>query len=149
MRTSMLRESGLTFDPRLALTGGEDTHFFRRLGAAGRSIIWADEAVVFEMTPASRTQVGWLLRRAFRNGSAMALIELDLAGGLTTRAWRFAVAAAKGAVWQLIGLAVLAGGLALGKHVAVRGLRYIAYGAGLLAGLFGIRYQEYGQAHGT
>ena len=148
MRGSMLREVGLSFDPRLALTGGEDSHFFRRLGAAGKCIVWADEAVVIEMTPASRARVGWLLRRAFRSGSTMAFIELDLAQSLAAQAWRFAVVVAKGATWKMIGLVVLVGGLALGKHVAVRGLSYVAYGTGLLAGLLGARYQEYRHTQG-
>ncbi len=57
------------FDPAFGRTGGEDTDLFERMRAAGASLVAAYEAEVTELVPAERTTVGFLLRRAFRQGS--------------------------------------------------------------------------------
>lgn len=58
------------FDPRLGLTGGEDTLFMRQLLRRGRRIAWCAEAVVREAVPADRLMPRFLLRRAFQRGQA-------------------------------------------------------------------------------
>ena len=54
MRTSALARLDALFDERMALSGGSDVELFRRFAAQGHSIVWADEAVVFEWVPRSR-----------------------------------------------------------------------------------------------
>ena len=57
------------FDDRFALSGGEDMDFFVRLHESGGLICWADEAIVDEWVPASRTTLKYVLERAYRVGS--------------------------------------------------------------------------------
>ena len=58
-----------------AFTGGSDYDFFWRCRNDGRSFAWADDAHVFETTPPSRTTVGYVLRRKFRNGTEATRLE--------------------------------------------------------------------------
>lgn len=57
-------------------TGGEDTDLFHRLHKSGCKVVWADNAVVAELVPASRATVRYLTRRAFRGGQNYASITL-------------------------------------------------------------------------
>ncbi|MGO9641305.1 MAG: glycosyltransferase [Candidatus Acidiferrales bacterium] len=50
-------------------TAGEDMDFFRRMMERGCTFIWCDEAVAYEVVPASRCTRSYLLRRALLRGS--------------------------------------------------------------------------------
>jgi|HubBroStandDraft_2_1064218.scaffolds.fasta_scaffold02871_4 succinoglycan biosynthesis protein ExoM len=50
-------------------TAGEDVDFFRRMMADGHTFVWSNEAVAFELVPASRCNRKYLLRRALLRGS--------------------------------------------------------------------------------
>lgn len=54
------------FDPRLGLTGGEDSLFFRQLLRRGGKLVWCAEAVAWESIEADKLAPRYLLRRAFR-----------------------------------------------------------------------------------
>jgi succinoglycan biosynthesis protein ExoM len=56
---------------------------------------------------------------------------------------------AKAGGWIAQGLLHIPLSLALGQHVLVKGLRYICRGGGQLAGLAGVRYEEYRRIHGS
>lgn len=66
-RSSALRRSPWTFDPRLAKTGGEDCDFFRWLEASGGAFIWCDTAVVCEEVPVARQSLAFILERSLRS----------------------------------------------------------------------------------
>jgi GT2 family glycosyltransferase len=129
------------FDLRFGLTGGEDTHFFLRAARAGYSIRWCDEAVVDELVPASRTRLGWILRRAYRLGNTWSRCERELGRSASV----LAVRAGKALARMGLGAALLAASLGVRRHVAARGLWHIAFGAGNLTGLVGVRTYEYRQ----
>jgi len=57
------------FDPQYAFTGGEDYDFFRRMVAAGGTLLWANEAVVSETVPMERQRLSWMLERALRGAT--------------------------------------------------------------------------------
>ena len=138
-RRRILEDLQLRFDPRWALIGGEDRHFFQRIAMAGYRIVWADEAIATEWVPARRSTVAWLIQRHYRAGNATSLIERDL-----RPIWRvLPVQLVKGLVWWIIGLGLLATSAVRGKVAAIRALRSLAYGTGLLTGLLGMEYQEY------
>ncbi len=145
VRNNVYRTMDPVFDERIALMGCDDSHFFRRVRHAGFSIVWADAAVAHEWIPKSRTCFRWLVQRSFRSGNGLGFITLDLGS-----AWsgRF-VLAAKAAVWIAIGLFLTPLGLVAGRHVLVKGIRHIAYGAGYLASIVGARYEEYKTTHGA
>jgi glycosyltransferase involved in cell wall biosynthesis len=143
VRCDVFRQVG-RFDERLALHGGEDTHFFQRAGRAGFVICWADDAVTRELYPPSRTTVRWLMRRMYRAGTTAAFVNHDLGRGLTPRLVRLG----KGLVWLALGAPLILLGWVAGRHRAVHGLRFMAYGTGLLAGLGGVMDAEYRRVHG-
>lgn len=54
LRTDLLAAMPTPFDERRPLSGGTDTHLFRRLIMEGHRIAWADEAIVHEFNPTAR-----------------------------------------------------------------------------------------------
>jgi len=144
-RTEIRSTLPTLFDERMALTGGSDTHFFLRVARAGYKIVWADDAVVTDWLPATRVHARWILQRAFRMGTSKVLIDMDLRPWLV--AWPHLGAIA---VYRIVTGALLTlPGLLIGKHFLIRQVRYVCYGAGLLAGLVGVRYKEYSATHGS
>ena len=67
------------FDPRLGLSGGEDTVFLARLREQGRRTVWCAEAAVTEVIPQDKLATAYLLRRAFRMGQTTAFLPSALA----------------------------------------------------------------------
>ncbi len=137
------------FDERMAATGGSDAHFSRRANKAGFKIIYANEAEVFETFPVSRMTKKWVYQRAYRIGTANAWIARDI--NKTKKQKRRAVTAlVKKAATQIVGGGALAAaGLVAGRHVSIQGIREVCGGAGIVVGLFGVRYEEYRQTHGS
>ena len=132
------------FDPRFDLQGGEDTHLFLRLARAGAVMVWADEAVAYETTPVTRTQARWILQRTYRSASTWSQCERELHPSSRAVAGRVAKAVAR-IGW---GLARLPVAWMFGRHAVVRSLWYVSFGAGNLAGLAGLRFDEYRTVHG-
>lgn len=127
------------FDPRFDLAGGEDTHLFMRIGLAGGRITWADDAVVTDLVPADRVNTRWLLRREYRRGNTLSVCLRDLTDTWPRRLRRVAQAGVR----VLQGAAILASAIVGGRPAAVRGLRRIAFGTGLLTGLTNRPFEEY------
>jgi glycosyltransferase involved in cell wall biosynthesis len=139
IRAAVFKETGLRFDQRLDLVGGEDRHMFQRIFEAGYRIVWSDRAVVREWIPANRTTWRWVLRRSFRAGNSMTFTQLDLRPGFSTAAKLFS----EGMARSIVGGGLLVSGLVRGQHVLVDGARHLAYATGLLTGIGGVRYREY------
>jgi len=130
------------FDERAPLAGGEDVRFFKDLHRAGATIVWVDEAVVHEFVPATRSNAKWLLRRAFRTGNSRS-VELLLEGaGPARRAKRV------GRGFADIGVGIGHLVVARTKAERMQGVSRSALGLGLMAGAFGMRYDEYVVIHG-
>lgn len=144
IRSEIFREMESPFDARMALSGGEDTHFFLRLARQGRRMVWADEAIVREAIPATRARAAWILQRAFRRGNTWSLCERELQPSMRVAGLRVA----KGVARIGLGLALLPLAPLRGRDALVKSLQYIWFGAGNLAGLLGLRYQEYKVVHG-
>ncbi len=83
--------SPIWFDPRYSLTGGEDTHFFRRCAALGFPVTWADDAIAYESVPESRACSGYLIARARSGANQWTRVNLDLDPTLASIGSRFAV----------------------------------------------------------
>lgn len=139
IRSAVLEETGLRFDQRLDLVGGEDRHMFQRIAEAGYRIVWSDRAVVREWIPKNRTTLRWILRRSFRSGNSMTFTQLDLRPGFSTAAKLFG----EGMARSIFGSGVLATGFVRGKHAVVDAACLLAYGAGLVTGIGGVRLREY------
>jgi succinoglycan biosynthesis protein ExoM len=134
------------FDDRFALTGGEDLQFFRRAKATGARIVWANDASVEEWIPASRANLGWLLRRAYRSGATLGQVDRDRPDAIVARPMR--VVRGLGRMVQGALLTPVALVSFRWRQVRlVRALQLIYRGAGMIAGVLGGRYEEYRVTH--
>jgi succinoglycan biosynthesis protein ExoM len=128
------------FETKFALTGGEDTHFFRRALSSGFEMRWADRAEVVEWITSDRLSPAWTMRRAFRGGAISAEVEFDLHGaGLSNRATE----ALKGIARIVAHTALLPVSALLGRTRLVSRVQRISRGAGLLAATFSFDSEEY------
>lgn len=141
---SQIHALGLTFDEKFGESGGSDTLFTRQLNAAGRRMIWCDEAVVTDVVPVARLTRDWVLRRAFRSGNSWVRTSLELADSSSMRLQVRMKAAGVGTVRLVGGTAGLTlGALTTSTGLRARGLRTMARGSGMLAGAAGYTYREY------
>ena len=130
------------FDERYSLAGGEDVRFFELLERNGALIVWADDAIVKELVPASRSNTRWILRRAFRTGNSRSVTLLVEGAGPALRARRVV----RGLLDCTTGLARAVASRS--KAARMRGVALGALGLGLIAGALGVRYNEYVVTHG-
>jgi succinoglycan biosynthesis protein ExoM len=72
------------FNRDYGLSGGEDYEFFRRVRRASGVMVWCDEAIVVEPTPAERLTPHSILRRYYSTGQYMARIDSGFDGRLKT-----------------------------------------------------------------
>jgi glycosyltransferase involved in cell wall biosynthesis len=77
VRRTALPDPDRPFRDAFNETGGEDTDLFRRMALRGARLVAAPAALVEEDRPASRATLGWVLRRAFRNGNNQAAFALE------------------------------------------------------------------------
>ncbi len=130
------------FDEQFNLTGGEDTHFFLRVGESGYRMVFSSDAVVYEHITAKRANLFWLLRRGYQSGNSWALCERDLKPEPRVTVTR----GLKGIAHICRGLARVPGSLCVGKAAVVRALQELCAGAGMLAGVVGYRFLPYRDA---
>jgi GT2 family glycosyltransferase len=132
------------FDPAFALSGGEDRDFFERLRRQGRCFAWAKEAVVHAFVPASRGNLGWGLRRAYRVGNSDMRVFLKH-GHSFAEGTREAVKI----LGALLLFPVLFVILGIASNRAVDALRRLFRAAGKIAAIAGRTYNEYAVTHGA
>ncbi len=124
----LLADTGEPFPRSLAV--GEDTYFFERARRRGATMVWCDEALAYEAVPPERARVGWLLARAFRQGSTYSRCQRLL--GQTRRQRAVRVATCLGRLVQ--GLAVAVTTLPVSRVASLRAARRAAGALGGLAG---------------
>ena len=133
------------FDVAFGMSGGEDTHLFAELREAGFVTVWCDHAHVYETIPSSRVDTRWILRREYRRGQTLSLSlrrRRPSAIAYVKRSGNAALQIGTGLVQTLIGLTK-------GRAGVLSGAKQVVFGAGMLTGLAGRRYQEYEQTHGS
>ncbi len=143
--SSILHETGIRFDERLALSGGEDALFSRQLVKQGVSIVWAEKAIVSEFIPPDRANAAWLIKRKFRIGANMSRIAIILSPGIVTKI----LLLMKAPLWLLIGISTWITGVFSGKHVRIQGRQWMAYARGLIAGMQGHSVDSYRNIDGS
>ncbi|UKK95370.1 glycosyltransferase [Brucella pseudogrignonensis] len=62
-RLSFFRETGLSFDQRFNLSGGEDWHLWAKAKTLGARTGWACDAIVYEAVPTTRLTLSYHFRR--------------------------------------------------------------------------------------
>lgn len=145
VRVSAVSSLGLRFDPDLALTGGEDSRFFRTLAAEGCRIVYAPRARVRETVPAERATVWYRLKLEFRIGYTRAAHRQERKKRKPMRWLRRR--------WYDSGPEKIASGLSflirnglsgrLDKDRALIGGMRVAYGLGQFARATGVDYTPY------
>ena len=139
IKADILRSLDPVFDNRFAMLGGSDCYLFLNLHKAGYKIVWADEAIVYDNIPSSRTNLKWILFRGYREPSSYSSAEKELYPSFFVQSVRML----KGFALIGIGIARLIPSLLIEKAAVVNSLVYICRGLGTLGGLLGVFYQEY------
>ena len=90
---SLIRAAALAavpgpFEPRLGLSGGEDSKLFAQMRAHGAAIVSSWEGWATESVGPERATVGWLVRRARRTGGGWIMLRFESARRPSAmRAW--------------------------------------------------------------
>lgn len=132
------------FAVQFALSGGEDSHFFRHAHLRGFRIVWCDEALVYETVPETRLNVSWIVSRAYRNAINYNRSVIRLHAPLAVVPQRLV----KGWLRLLIGVGRFLFLSVAGKHNTVQGLCDIASSLGTFSAFLGIRKDGYRIVHG-
>lgn len=144
-RAALLKARDPIFDERFSLTGGEDSYLFRTLHHQGCRLIWANEAVVHEWIPSTRTTMKWILMRAYRGCLSYTTWEREVKNSSGSTILSFF----KAMVQIGTGLGLLGPSIVLSKYIRMKALLSIYQGVGRLSGLIGINYEEYKEIHGA
>ncbi|GAA0505152.1 MAG: glycosyltransferase family 2 protein [Pigmentiphaga sp.] len=130
------------FDPAFGATGGEDAMFLWDMHGLSARMVWCAEAAVSEHVPTARTNLAWILRRAYWGGQTL----------VRARANRLPPAR-KAALFAYLGLRattqlLLAGAFALcllpvSRLKAIRWLNTASAQAGKLSAIVGYHNREY------
>jgi glycosyltransferase involved in cell wall biosynthesis len=135
--SAFIRRTGLQFDKRMQMTGGSDYLFFRQAVAHGMHIVWSASAPVYEYVPKSRMTLRWICQRQFRLGNTFAVSERIVG----TRMGLFKLVL-KGVARTGLGVIMLPA-LIFSPYYGMRAIVHLLRGAGIVAGTYGHRHQEY------
>lgn len=126
------------FDIRLAQTGGTDSLLGRELVKKGHSIIWCDEAIVYEFIVTKRQSLSWMIQRSYRGGNNFSLQLRILNSGRLAILRRVIVSflhIIEGVLYLPLILFPI-------KKKFISPLKF-AEGVGGIVGVLGLKYNEY------
>ena len=72
---SIAKEYKLRFSSEYIFMGGEDGDFFKKASNLGFTIIWNNEAIIYEMISKSRGNIKWILNKCYYNGYAGTILK--------------------------------------------------------------------------
>lgn len=142
-----VRRRGLRFDEDFGLSGGSDTLFTRELASSGARLVWCDEAIVYDVVPASRLTRDWVLQRYYRSGNSWSRTSVKLTSSRLDRVITRLRLTAAGGIRVLGGAAASVwGAVARSTSRHAGGLRTLNRGMGMVSGAWGHVYSEYRRA---
>lgn len=135
--TRSLLKYNIRFDNRFNRTGSEDTYFGVQMIKKGATVFWASKAIAYEIIPAKRATLIWLIRRKYRAASTVIYIrklEKNYLGVLKKFLGSF--------FYIISGISAL---IILPLPITRKywGVLKLSEGIGGLAGLFNLKYYEY------
>lgn len=139
-----LRESRLSFDPSLALSGGEDKLFFQSLKILGYRFAWCYHAHATEHIPTERANFAYMWREAYRRGCVKFPVKRRLKSGSLLRsvkiALRLCIRSLGRIVADLLGIVIH---LRRGRPIWVPHALNIADHLGTIAGVLQVPNRHY------
>lgn len=138
-----IRALDLQFDPRYALTGGEDTLFFKAIRDSGAKTLHARNALTYEIIVPARATLAYLVKFWYRTGNTDGIIELQsrnrqLITSLSVLGGGFGRAIIGAAGTLITGPALL-----FKRVYPLSWLRVTLRGLGRMSSAFGIVFEEY------
>ncbi len=72
---SLVKDFNILFSSEYRFMGGEDGDFFGRAKEQGFTIIWNNEAIVYEMVTNARANLKYIFKKSYYNGYSSALLK--------------------------------------------------------------------------
>jgi succinoglycan biosynthesis protein ExoM len=136
-----LRTTGLRFDPRFGLTGGEDSRFIREAAGLGHRAVSCPSARAVDVLERDRRRTSWAAWRCLRVGNTWGLLQLEEGG------WRLRSRLSVGGR-AVTGMAVALGaagaaGVRLDRRSCVLHVANLVMRLGRVLACCGLSVQEY------
>lgn len=147
VNAAIFTSGGMRFDPRLALSGGEDKLLFQDLKLRGYRFVWGAGAGATEFIPRQRASFGYMWREAYRRGNVKHYVKRQLK--ISNRLKLFILvpkSLARAMAQILTGSGKLTAQLVTNRKNRVQLARHalaIADGLGTIAGLLRIENRHY------
>jgi glycosyltransferase involved in cell wall biosynthesis len=144
VRAELLGPNGATFDPALALSGGEDKLLFQSLKLSGYKFAWAAAARVDEWIPAERATLAYMWRESYRRGTVKYFVKRRLKSrslpGAVRIALRLVVRSTGLIIWSVLRMLPRLGQK---RHAWVPYALNVADNLGTIAGVLQIPNRHY------
>lgn len=137
IRMDSLQKYNVWFDSRFNKTGGEDSYFGKIMIKKGAKAYWSRNAIVYETISKNRSNIHWLIRRYY-NGANNYTYILKIDRDYSKLIIKILVSIFYILIGAFLFLLIL---FPIKKKYW--GLLKIAEGAGGIAALFSLRYNEY------
>ena len=138
-----VRRLDLQFPPEYALTGGEDTVFFKAIRENGGATVFARNAITFEDIVPKRATFRALTKFWFRSGNTDGLIKLRSSGGTVRSLLSLLTHGITRTAAGALGTTLTTPSLLAKRAYPYTYIRVMCRGLGYLAAAAGVVYEEY------
>jgi succinoglycan biosynthesis protein ExoM len=144
MCASLLSDSGVMFEPALAISGGEDNLFFQSLKIRGYRFAWAAAAHVIEWIPPERANFVYMCRESYRRGCLTYFIKQRKKPVSILRSLRVALRLLLRSVWDIAcDILLMLASIGQERHIWMAHALNIARRLGTIAGVLQIPNRHY------
>ncbi len=143
VRISVIRELNLLFDPRFALTGGEDTLLFKEIQKGKGDILYARQAVTYETIVPARASLKALMKYWFRTGNTKGILRISADGNKRHQKTKILMSSLARIVTGIVMGLITLPALLFRQVYFFRFVRILCRGVGYFMSIFGVEYQEY------
>jgi len=137
----LIKKYGFRFNEKFSLTGGGDYDFFMRISMSGFKIVGASEAVVYAWMPKERSNLKWLWKRWFIWG----ILSVSANPHIYLKHSCYHIFLCGFGIFKWIGHGTLLifKLLSMDRVAFARGISYIVFGLGRIAGFLGVSCEQY------